>query len=50
MEKERKKDECTRTLKVFSEKYPYYLSEDEKIKYPIEDKLLYIYREYFEPS
>jgi hypothetical protein len=31
----------------FQERYPYYFQED-KIKFPIEDKLLFIYRELFE--
>ena len=49
MEKEKKKDESNKTLEKFKEKYPFYISED-KIKFPIEDKLLFIYRDFFEPS
>jgi len=31
----------------FEERYPYYF-QDNKIKFPIEDKLLFIYSELFE--
>ena len=31
----------------FQDRYPYYFQED-KIKFPIEDKLLFIYKEVFE--
>lgn len=50
LDKEKKKDESNKTLEKFSDKYPYYISENNKIKYPIEDKLLFIYRDYFEPN
>ena len=33
----------------FQERYPYYFQED-KIKFPIEDKLLFIYKEIFDIS
>ena len=46
IEKEKKKDESNKTLEKFKEKYPFYISED-KIKFPIEDKLLFIYRDFF---
>lgn len=31
----------------FQERYPYYF-QDEKVRYPIEDKLLFIYKDLFE--
>ena len=33
----------------FQERYPFYVQE-EKVKFPIEDKLLFIYRDIFEAS
>lgn len=50
IDKEKKKDESNRVLEQFKDKYPFYVGEGEKIKFPIEDKLLFIYKEYFESS
>jgi len=34
-------------MEKFQERYPFYFQED-KIKFPIEDKLLFIYKDLFE--
>lgn len=36
-------------MQFFQERFPYYFQED-KIKFPIEDRLLFLYRELFDLS
>lgn len=47
IEKEKKKTEILKKMNDFQERYPYYF-QDSRIKFPIEDKLLFIYKELFE--
>jgi hypothetical protein len=43
LEKEKRREEQQKKMHEFQARYPYYFQED-KIKFPIEDKLLFIYR------
>lgn len=47
VEKERRREDVAKRMEKFQERYPFYFQED-KIKFPIEDKLLFIYKELFE--
>lgn len=46
MEKEKRREEQIKLLAAFQERYPYYF-QDDRIRFPIEDKLLFIHRELF---
>lgn len=50
IEKQKKRGESNRVLEKFKEKYSFYVGEGDKIRFPIEDKLLLFYKEYFESS
>ena len=47
VEKEKKKEIYNKKLQEFFERYPFF-NQDGKVKFPIEDKLLFIYKDVFE--